>query len=188
MSGTVQQIIDKAQVFLEACSWGVYMSGGGRGLAAPTFPFLRAPGLGLGLSALGILPHMPWAPRPVLHTPVSIKEGLGTGSRAWLPPEPPGKSRSISPGATGAGPSEACCVEATHSILLGLSFHSLSPRGSAPATAPHRTFPRNPVVLWLCRCNWLVYLCLRFQEFVSRHISPWRVCLGIYTHTALQLG
>ena len=68
---------------------------------------------------------MPWVPRPVLHTPASIKEGLGTGSRAWLPLEPPGKSRSISLGATGAGPSEACCVEATHSILGSLSTASL---------------------------------------------------------------
>lgn len=137
-------------------------------------------------SALGILPHMPWAPRPLLHTPASIKEGLGTGSRAWLPLEAPGKSRSISPGATGAGPSEACYVEATQHLTQAL-FPQLSPWGSAPATAPHRTFPKNSVVLWLCRYNWLVYLCLRFQEFVSRHISPWRVCLGIYTHTALQL-
>lgn len=51
---------------------------------------------------------------------------------------PPGASREEQvhfTWGTGAGPSDACCVGATHGILLGLFFHSPSPRGSAPATA-----------------------------------------------------
>lgn len=130
---------------------------------------------------------MPWAPRPALHTPASIKEGLGSGSRAWLPREPPGKNRSISPGATGAGPSEARYVGATHGILLRLFFHSLSPQGSAPATAPHRAFPRNLVVLWLCHCNWLVYLCLRFRVCLSSYISLEGLFGYLYKHSPSAL-
>lgn len=116
----------------------MYPPEGGEGWQLPHSPsseLLRC----LSLSALGILPRMPWAPRPLLHTPASIKEGLGTGSRAWLPLEAPGKSRSISPGATGAGPSGACYVEATQHLTQAL-FPQLSLR-SAPSNSSSQNIP-----------------------------------------------
>lgn len=161
----------------------MYLPEGG-GLAAPTFPSSE-PCAGPEPSALGLLPRMPWAPRPLLHTPASIKEGLGTGSRAWLPLRLQGRAGPFHLGPLELGQAKPAMWK-LHSILLRLFSTALS-LGICPATAPHRTFPKNSVVLWPVATTGLFIFASDSKSLSSSYISLEGLFGYLYKHSPSAL-
>lgn len=97
-----------------------------------------------------------------------------------LAPYPPGKSRSISFGATVAELSMFCFAqtEVTLSVRLRLFYSALSLlTGCVPATAPWENSLANQGMIWLCHCHRLVYLCLSASESLS---LPYISLMGLF--------
>ena len=148
------------------------MPGGREGLAASTFPFLKAPRLSLGISHWEPSTHTLGPKTSATHT--SLHQGRARDPRSehvshWSLQERADPFHLGQRELGRARPAKWNLHVASRSGSVSIA--SLSPEGLCQCQLLREHFLGAPVVIWLWRWNWLVYLCLRFQVCLPPYIS-----------------